>query len=212
MIGPSSSHTAGAAKLARIAAIIAAAPFSHVTFSLAGSFAKTYRGHGTDKALVAGVLGIHEDDERLVDAFEIAKEKGLSYSFEAIELEGMHENSVRFSFYLDSGEISTVIGSSTGGAQIIINRIGEYAVDLTAISPALLVMHNDKRGLISTITSVLSYADINIATMKLSRHSKGETAFTVIETDSPIDNVTVDAIAAIPGVISAQAFSPQEED
>ena len=104
MIGPSSSHTAGAARLSRTAAAIVGKPFHKVVFGLHGSFAKTYKGHGTDIALLAGAMGIREDDEQLSKAFDLADGCGLSYSFEEIELEGVHENSVCMTFYCDDGD------------------------------------------------------------------------------------------------------------
>lgn len=211
MIGPSSSHTAGAARLARVVSLIAGRSFSHVSFGLHGSFAQTYKGHGTDKALVAGVLGIRGDDERLVDAFSIAREQGLTYDFHEIELEGAHENSVRFVFTLDNGETCQVVGSSIGGAQIRVTRIGEFAVDLAAQTPAILIRHQDKKGLISAMTNVLAQNDINIGVMKLSRRSKGEMAFSVIETDDVISPAVVAGINAISGVSYARAINPEEE-
>lgn len=207
MIGPSSSHTAGAARLSRTAAAIVGKPFHKIVFGLHGSFAKTYKGHGTDIALLAGAMGIHEDDERLSGAFFAAKEKGLDYSFEEIELEGVHENSVRMTFYCDDGDIQHVIGSSVGGGQINICRINDFETEFTANSATLIISHRDEKGVISHITGVLSDAGINIAVMKLSRRSKGDMAFCVIETDDVIGSDVVETIKCIGAVWHVKALN-----
>jgi L-serine dehydratase len=211
MIGPSSSHTAGAARLARVAALIAGRPVVHASFGLHGSFAKTGRGHGTDRALVAGILGIHEDDERLSSSFEIAKKHNLTFDFYQVELQDMHENSVLFTLTLDNGEKQQIAGSSIGGGQILITRINGFVLSFSAQSPTLLVRQHDQRGVISGISSILARNNINIATMNLSRQSKGMEAFTVIETDQALKASVLDAIRAIDGVHYAQSIDPCKE-
>ena len=208
MIGPSSSHTAGAARLARAAAMIVAAPFSHVTFGLYGSFAKTFRGHGTDKALVAGVLGLRADDERLKDSFALAAERGLTYNFCEADLKGMHENSVRMDFTMEDGSIRRVAGSSVGGGQIVIREIDGTALELSAQLPTMIIRQEDKKGVVSSVTTVLADNDINIGVMKLSRSSKGQEALCVIETDSPLTEETVALVRAQAHIISVQALNP----
>lgn len=210
MIGPSSSHTAGAARLARIARQIIGQPYFHVSFGLHGSFAKTFKGHGTDKALVAGVLGLFEDDERLSDSFDLALERGMTFNFYELELEGMHENSVKFTFSTTDGQFMDVIGSSTGGGQIIIKRIGDFDTEFTAQSSALIINQYDKKGVISEITKVLANNNINIGTMKLSRETKGETASCIIETDSVITQFVVDALKEIRDILSVKAINLEE--
>lgn len=207
MIGPSSSHTAGAARLSRIAAQIAGRSFSRVSFGLHGSFAKTYRGHGTDKALVAGALGLYEDDERLSQSFHLAKERGLRYDFYEIALEGVHENTVKITFYHDDG-ISEIIGSSIGGAQILIREIDGFALDYSAHSAALLLTQRDKKGVISKVTGILADRDINIGVMKVSRRSKGDTAHCILEVDTPIPGDVLAAIRECGDVMQARAIDP----
>lgn len=207
MIGPSSSHTAGAARLSRTAAAIVGKPFHKIIFGLHGSFAKTYKGHGTDIALLAGAMGIHEDDERLSGAFETAEERGLDYRFEETELEGVHENSVRMTFYCDDGDIQQVIGSSVGGGQINICRINDFETEFTANSATLIISHRDEKGVISHITGALSEAGMNIAVMKLSRRSKGDMAFCVIETDDVICSEIVEKIKRIDAVWHVKALN-----
>ncbi len=205
MIGPSSSHTAGAARLARICAIITGKPFHKVSFGLHGSFAHTYKGHGTDRALLAGVLGIREDDERLPDAFLIARERQLEYSFYETELENVHENSVLITFECVDGTVCRITGSSIGGGQIVICRINEFETQFQAQSATLLISHYDHRGVISQISSILSDAGVNIAVMKLTRRSKGDVAFCMIETDDDICPEIVEKIQAVRDVLTVRA-------
>lgn len=212
MVGPSSSHTAGAARLARVARLIAGRPFSHVSFGLHGSFAKTYKGHGTDKALIAGALGLTEDDERLANAQALAREAGLTYDFYTTELADMHENSVRITFLQNDKKICEVEGSSIGGAQIIIRRINGFETEFTAQSETLLISQYDKKGIVSEVTRILAAHDINIGIMRLSREAKGQLAFCVIETDSPISEALVQQLREVPNILSAQAIRPERQE
>ncbi len=191
MIGPSSSHTAGAARLARMAAELVGQPFTHVEFGLHGSFAKTYRGHGTDVALVAGVLKIKEDDELLKDAFRLAAEQGLTYRFYETELSGAHENTVCITFSMANGKIREVVGSSVGGGQIKICKIDGFPLEMSLNMTTLLVLHRDAKGMIYHITHSLADHEINIATMRLTRQDKGAMACCVIETDSDIPDEVI---------------------
>ena len=129
MIGPSSSHTAGAARLSRIAGLIAGNDYKRVRFGLYGSFEKTYRGHGTDRALVAGALGLKENDELLSKSFELAREAGLEWEFYPDDLDGLHENSVRMTFTLADGSEREIIGCSVGGGQIVIRYIDGFETE-----------------------------------------------------------------------------------
>jgi L-serine dehydratase len=206
MIGPSSSHTAGAAKLARIARVIAGKEFSHVSFGLHGSFAKTYKGHGTDRALVAGILGILEDDEDLVNSFEIAKIYDITFDFYELELEGMHENSVKITFFMKDGTYNDIIGSSIGGGQIIVKRINKFDTEITAQACTLVINQYDKKGVISDIARVLANNNINIGIMKVNRTAKGEMACCIIETDSIITSEVVESLKEVNNVISVHSI------
>lgn len=205
MVGPSSSHTAGAARLALVAQEIAGA-FDHVSFGLHGSFAKTYRGHGTDKALVAGVLGLSPQDERLRHSFELAKERGVTFDFYEAELDGAHENTVSMTFVKRGGEEITIVASSLGGGRIRISRIGDYPAEITAEAPTLVVVQRDQRGMVSEISRILSVHGINIGMMRLTRTARGEVALCVLETDSALEPAMVQEIARVPGVLSARAI------
>lgn len=207
MIGPSSSHTAGAAKLGKVARTIADGEFKHVSFGLHGSFAKTYKGHGTDIALVAGVLGLNEDDERLAQAFDLAKSQGITYDFYEIELDNMHENSVKIIFTMLDGSVNEVIGSSIGGGQIIIKQINGFEVELTGTLNTIIIKQLDKKGVVSDVSRMLSENDVNIGNMKLSRKSKGDIACCIIETDSKIHKELVDNLGKVKNVLSVQAIN-----
>ncbi|WMJ85034.1 L-serine ammonia-lyase, iron-sulfur-dependent subunit beta [Oscillospiraceae bacterium LTW-04] len=210
MIGPSSSHTAGAARLARIARTIVAGSFDHVSFGMHGSFAQTYRGHGTDRALVAGVLGFPEDDERISNAFALGEQAGLTWDFHPIELLNVHENSVKMTFFMKDGSRQEIIGSSVGGGQIIICEINGFLTDISAQSSTLVISQNDRRGVISDVSRVLAEVGMNIGTMKVSRHARGETAFCIIETDASIDDAVVARLKQVNNVLSVQAINLSE--
>ena len=148
MIGPSSSHTAGAARIGRLAKKICGKDFTKVVFHLHGSFAKTYIGHGTDKALVAGALGMLPDDENLRDSFEIAKKRNVNYSFEQVDLGDVHPNSVKVEMFYEDGRVSYVIGSSIGGGNIKIIDIDGLKIDFTNAFPTLILKYNEQKGII----------------------------------------------------------------
>lgn len=204
MIGPSSSHTAGAAKLARVAAGLAPAGFTGVCFGLSGSFAKTGRGHGTDKALLAGALGVREDEEALRDAFALAQARGLAYAFEEIELPDSHENAARITFAYADGSSFVVEGASIGGGRIHITRLDEMETDFNAESPTLVLTQRDVKGVISEVTRILADSGINIGVMRLTRTARGETASSVIETDANIPPQVLARVAAADNVLAAR--------
>lgn len=212
MIGPSSSHTAGAAKLSKAARAIVGKPFHKVSFGLHGSFAKTYKGHGTDVALVAGTLGLKENDDRLENAFELAEKAGLEYSFYEVELENMHENTVVMTFYTEDGKSSEIVGASIGGGEILIKRIDGFDTELRMNSSTLLICQKDKVGLISEFSRVLAQYQINIGVMTVNRSSKGGTAYCTIETDSYLTDEVVEALKKVPDIISVKAINVMPEE
>lgn len=208
MVGPSSSHTAGAARIGKIAMQIGGKDFTKVKFLLHGSFARTYRGHGTDRALVAGVLGMDPDDARLKDSLEIAKQMGIDVSFDEIELDDAHPNTVKIVLTKEDGSSSSIVGSSIGGGNVIITEIDGDAVEFTSKYPTIMVKHYDRRGMINKITAVLVLGNINIATMRVSRKSKGNEASMIIETDNRISDEICSKLSDINGVISARVIQP----
>ncbi len=205
MIGPSSSHTAGAARLGAAARALCAKTFDRAEFGLHGSFAKTYRGHGTDLALLAGVVGMSPEDERIPDAFAIAGELGISWSFYEKQLEGVHENAVEIRLYQGDMLVLVMIGSSIGGGRILINELNGCRIDLTAELPAIVVSHMDRKGVIHQITSVLLEEDMNVGTLKLTRNTKGDHALSIIEVDETIGDRVIERLGTLPYVLWVQA-------
>lgn len=197
MIGPSSSHTAGAAKLAKVAAMIAHKPFKKISFGLSGSFAKTGQGHGTDKALLAGALGFAPDDERIRDIESIAKKANVIADYHHEEIEDMHENSVHIRFFHDDGTCSDIWGASVGGGRISIRRIGKLDVEISAESPTLIIPHKDRPGVVSDVSRTLATNGMNIAIMRLSREARGQGATLIIELDSSVPAQIVSELEAI---------------
>jgi L-serine dehydratase len=194
MIGPSSSHTAGAARLGRIAGKVANYDIKSVKFVLHGSFAKTYRGHGTDRALMAGILGIKESDERLRDSLSIADERGIEYEFIEDDLGEVHPNTVKFLIEKTNGEKIELIGSSIGGGNIKVVEINSLKLEFTGQYPTLITRHLDHPGIIAKITKILADYNINIAFMSVYRQSKGQDAFMVIESDNELNPKIIDDI------------------
>lgn len=192
MIGPSSSHTAGAASMAFLAGKLFHKEPVKVTFTLYGSFAKTYHGHGTDKALLGGVLGFHPDDVRIRDAFSIALERNLIYKFQIDhETVAAHPNTADILLEAADGEKLFVRGVSVGGGKVKIVKINSIDVEFTGEYSTLIVKQYDRPGVVAHISSCLSHQNINIAFMRLFRESKGTTAYTIIESDERIPETIV---------------------
>ena len=183
MIGPSSSHTAGAVRLGLMARKILGEEAVRAEINLHGSFARTYRGHGTDKALLAGILGFAPEDERIRDALQIAADKGLEFSFQTVNLEEAHPNTAVIYLVGRSGRTARVRGASVGGGNIMISNIDGYNVELTGQYPALITIHHDCPGVITRVTQILAHAAVNIAFMRVSRQNRGETAMMIMELD-----------------------------
>ena len=195
MIGPSSSHTAGAVSMALLARKMCPSPVRRVTFTLYGSFAKTYHGHGTDRALLGGILGFSTDDPRIRDAFSIAKERGVEYEYIIDEkTETAHPNTADIQITCVGGYELTVRGESIGGGKIKIVRINQIDVEFTGEYSTLIVRQTDHPGIVAHITQCLSNERVNIAFMRLFREDKGAMAYTVVESDEPIPERILDEI------------------
>ena len=187
MIGPSSSHTAGAVSIALMARNLFSEKIANVTFTLYGSFAKTYQGHGTDRALLGGILGFPTYDERIRDAFEYAKEMGVTYKF-IIDEETTtnHPNTADILLTGVTGREMSIRGESIGGGKMKIVRLNGIDVEFTGEYSTLIVKQIDKPGVVAHITQALSEHNVNIAFMRMFREDKGATAYTVVESDEPI--------------------------
>ncbi|MDY0088034.1 MAG: L-serine ammonia-lyase, iron-sulfur-dependent subunit beta [Coriobacteriia bacterium] len=204
MVGPSSSHTAGAVRLGRLArAVLGESPI-HADIGLHGSFASTGTGHGTNLALVAGLLGLAPDDLAIKDAFALAADAGLEVSFHTARLGQTHPNSALFVLTAADGRTVELQGSSLGGGDVVLSRIDMYDVEVTGELPLLLVFHLDRPGEVATVTSVLAEEGVNIARMQVSRERRGADALMLIETDAPVDSASLERIAAAPGVVGVR--------
>ena len=172
MIGPSSSHTAGALRIAFVAGRMVEKPAA-VKFVLYGSFARTYHGHGTDRALVGGILGYHPDDERIRDSFELAKKAGLKYEFqENFTDKEIYPNTVDIYVTGEDGSVMSLRGKSIGGGNAVITKLNGVDVELTGNYSTLVVEHHDKKGTLARVATVLSDYDLNIGSLRLYRESK----------------------------------------
>lgn len=200
MIGPSSSHTAGAARLGKIARTIVNKPIKDVTFLLHGSFKETYKGHGTDRALVAGILGMMPDYERLRDALLIAEKEGLEVHFLPADLGQVHPNTVKI-LMTDCDDINwEVLGSSIGGGLVEIYEINGNKVKITGEYPTIITCHDDIPGTVSKVSTLFYDNDINIAHMTLVRSQKGKDATMTFEVDNNVSEELIAAIKAVEGV------------
>lgn len=209
MIGPSSSHTAGAAIIGQLAGKIIAPPLKKVDFTLYGSFAETYRGHGTDRALLGGVMGFSADDTRIRDSFQIARERGLAFSFTADETEtDVHPNTVDIRMENAAGQVMSVRGESLGGGKVRIVRINGVAVDFTGEYSAVIVTQRDQPGVVAHITRVISDLGANIAFLRLFRDAKGQTAYTIVESDSRLPEDIPDALRENHNILDVMLVQP----
>ena len=206
MIGPSSSHTAGAVRLGRLARAVFGEQPARAHITLHGSFASTGRGHGTDLALVAGLLGFAPDDVRIRIADEEARRAGLDVSFSEADLGEVHPNTARLELSSADGRTVTVQGSSVGGADVMLTAIDDFEVNITGELPVLVVEHRDQPGVIASVSAVLARYGVNIASMEVSRERRGARALMVIETDHEVDAAATAAVAAGSGVTEVRAI------
>ncbi len=223
MVGPSSSHTAGALRCARVAASLVEGRVARVTFTLHNSFAHTYRGHGTDRALVAGILGLETDDERIRDAFELARTAGLSFGFErAGDDARLHPNAVDIDMVDERGRSCSVRGESLGGGRVRVSRINGVDVDISGEYDTLFIVHRDAPGALADLTALLARHGINIAFLRTYRTERGGRAYTVIEVDEAPEAALIAELRAaalvetatyvqVPGAQAAQAGAGGDE-
>ena len=184
MIGPSSSHTAGAARIGRMASLLFADKIDRTVVKLHGSFADTAVGHGTDRAIIGGLLGFLPDDQRLRNSFELAEEAGMEFSLEEVKLREVHPNTVQIELYNKEKDKSLeLVASSIGGGRIKVTEINGSSVELTGRMPTLWILHRDRPGEVGIITSILGSYKINIAFMQVYRNRKGDIGSCIIEMD-----------------------------
>lgn len=199
MIGPSSSHTAGAVKIGKVARTLFLKQPKRAIITLYGSFAKTYQGHGTDMAIVAGLLNFETNDERIPDALDIAQESGMQVDFLTDPAVVEHPNTVKIKVMDDEKELE-VTGVSIGGGSIEIIEINSFQLKLSGEYPAILVIHQDTFGVISSVTSVLSQHHINISGMNVARKNKGDMAMMVIEVDQTLESKVFNELESLSNI------------
>lgn len=199
MVGPSSSHTAGAARIGLMAGkLFGRTPrTAHITFY--GSFADTYRGHGTDVAIVGGIMGFDTFDLRIPQSLDIAREKGIEVIFETSDLLTDHPNTARVLLEDEFGTFE-IVGISIGGGTIEITELNGFPLKLTGGGPALVVLHHDRFGAIAAVTGVLANHQLNIGHMEVSRHEKGMQALMAIEIDETIPAEVIAELERLPQI------------
>lgn len=205
MIGPSSSHTAGAVALGRVAyKVMNQETPVQVRIELSGSFAHTYKGHGTDRALIAGIMGYQSDSDEIRDALTIAEQRGIQFEFIPTDIPGAHPNTARIHVKDKNGKECIVQGASIGGGNIRVDYVNGMRVDFTGEHNTILVLHHDKPGLIAEVTSLMKnkYKTVNIGNFKLSRPVKGGEAMMTIEIDGLPPQGMIDDMRGIKDVIN----------
>lgn len=212
MVGPSSSHTAGAARIGNMGRTLLGEEVARADIGLHGSFAETGFGHGTDRALLAGLLGMKPDDLRILNAYEEANRAGMAYSFRTVELRDAHPNTALLELTGKSGKQLTLQASSIGGGAIVVNKIDGIDVNFTGDFNTLIVRNQDESGSVAAITSILSQVHINVANMSVNRHRRGGDALMVIETDQHIKPRQVEFLSELPGILSVTYYDKEDDE
>lgn len=207
MTGPSSSHTAGAVRIGLTARKLLGEPPAEAEILLHGSFAATGRGHGTDRALVAGLLGMQPDDEAIPRSFVLARAAGLRFSIGSVVLRGAHPNTALLRLVGPSGRKLEVMGASIGGGRINICQIDGITTNFGADHDTLIVHNLDTPGHVAAVTGCLSAREINIATMQLYRSTAGGYAVMVLECDQPLPDTLVAEVRALPGIVKVTSLN-----
>jgi len=203
MVGPSSSHTAGTARLGRVAREILDEDPTTVRFFLHPPLASTYRGHGSDFALVGGSIGLNVDDPRIPEALRIAEQMGVNIEFKDEDLGEVHPNTVRIEIEGKTRSVE-IVGSSIGGGVIEVFKINGFQTRFKGDSPTLLLFYRDRPGMISEVTRIIAEEGINIASLYCSRKQRGKDAFMQIDVDSPISDAELGRISSMHDVSDAR--------
>lgn len=206
MIGPSSSHTAGAARIGRVARTLFGRQPDWAKVYLYGSFAETYRGHGTDVAIIGGLMDYDTFDERIKTAFEDAEKIGFTFEFFPEEEEMDHPNTAKIVIG-DKDSVMELTGISIGGGKMEVVELNGFPLRLSGNYPALLVVHQDRAGLIASVSNALAERDVNIAHMEVGRKEKGEMALMVIEVDQIIDDEIIEELRALPHITQVSTIA-----
>lgn len=212
MVGPSSSHTAGAVKIGYVAQRLLGEAVAKAEILLYGSFLATGRGHGTQLALVAGLLGMQPDDSRIPNSYQAAKEAGMEFILGEADLKDAHPNSVLLKLTGVSGKYMEVVGESIGGSRINIASVDGMAAGFSGEKPTLMVHNQDRPGYVAEVSGMLSTNHVNIATMQLGRVSRGGSALMVIECDDEVPQSVIDWLNHLEGIDRVTYYSLKEEE
>ena len=212
MVGPSSSHTAGAVKIGYVARRLLGEAVAKAEILLYGSFLATGRGHGTQLALVAGLLGMQPDDSRIPNSYQAAKEAGMEFVLGEADLKDAHPNSVLLKLTGVSGKYMEVVGESIGGSRINIASVDGMAAGFSGEKPTLMVHNQDRPGYVAEVSGMLSANHVNIATMQLGRVSRGGSALMVIECDDEVPQSVIDWLNHLEGIDRVTYYSLKEEE
>lgn len=207
MVGPSSSHTAGAVKIGRTCRRILGENIKKAEINLYGSFLSTGKGHGTDVAIVAGLLGFSPDDERISKSIEIAKLQDIEINFGIANIKNAHPNTVIIKLFGIKGKSLEVRASSIGGGRISVDEIDGFKVKFSTEYPTLIVRNEDTPGLVASVSSIISENSLNIATFQLYRGNRGGTAVMIIECDGETPENIIEKIRNLNGILSVTYFS-----
>lgn len=212
MVGPSSSHTAGAARIGNMARTLLGSKPVHAAIHLHGSFAETGSGHGTDRAIVGGLLGMKPDDLRIPFSFEEAEKEDLSYTFDTVDLRDAHPNTAVIDLEGEDGSKLCIEACSIGGGAIEVHKLDGIEVNFTGDFNTLVIRNQDENGTLAAVTTILSQLRINIGNMSLCRHKRGGDALMVIETDQHIKPQQVAFLRDLPGVLSITYYDKEDEE
>ena len=212
MVGPSSSHTAGAARIGAMARTLLGEEIAQAKILLHGSFAETGRGHGTDRALVAGLLGMKPDDLRIPNAFDEAEKAGLAFTIDEIDLRDAHPNTAVLELTGVNGKELSLQASSLGGGRIMVNKLDGIDVNFTGVYNTLVVRNQDEYGSVAAVTSILNQLRVNVANMSVHRHKRGGDALMVIETDQHIKPNQVAFLSELPGILGVTYYDKEDDE
>ena len=212
MVGPSSSHTAGAVRIGRMARRLLGEGTPRLAkITLSGSFAATGQGHGTDRALIAGLLGMQPDDERIPVSFAVAQHEGMGYGFSHMNLPGEHPNTAKIELESETGKTLSMIASSLGGGRIMVVEMNGLRVSFSGDLPTLIVQNRDQPGHVRDVSDILARAGVNIATLHLYRDFPGGNAVMIIETDKIVPPESLDTLCAIRGINGVTFVGTEKE-
>lgn len=207
MVGPSSSHTAGAVRIGNIAQRLLGEPVKRAEVFFHGSFLSTGKGHGTDRAVIAGLLGFSVDDPRIADSFRYADEAGMLYKLSGTDLGDVHPNSVKLVLAGMHGNTLRLIASSIGGGAVRVTEIDGLSVNFSGDSPTLIINNQDRPGRVTEVTSLLGTANINVATMQLHRAERGGNAVMVLECDQEVPAQVIRQLSELEGILKVTYLS-----